>query len=58
MKDVGLKKDDGSTPSIVIKTDDNLKDKITSSFVDGEKCLIIPLKYVESAVINGKDLNL
>lgn len=58
MKDIGLKKDDGSTPSIVIKTDDNLKDKITASFVDGEKCLIIPLKYVESAVINGKDVNL
>lgn len=58
LNELGLDEYDKDNNTIIIKTNDDIKDQIIPSFVDGERCLIIPLLDTNNAIINGEKIDL
>lgn len=46
---------DGKSIDVVVKLPDERLDEVETSFVDGRKCLIIPLEADDRATLNGED---
>ena len=46
---------DGKSIDVVVKLPDERLDEVKTSFVDGRKCLIIPLEADDRATLNGED---
>lgn len=58
LKESGIISEDGKENDIVLKVAPNKVDQITTTFLDGKKCIIIPIESDEIATINGEDANL
>ncbi|MGN0269605.1 MAG: DUF4317 family protein, partial [Candidatus Weimeria sp.] len=58
LQETGAITTDGSSSDIFIKVPSERENTVTTAFVDGEKCLIIPLEPSDSATINGQDRKL
>ena len=49
---------DGKDNDIVLKVNPDKVEEITTTFLDGKKCIIIPVDDGEKASINGKEQSL
>ncbi len=54
LEDAGVITKDGDEIDVVLKVKPEKVDQITSAFVDGRKCLVIPMDEDEHARINGE----
>ena len=54
LKESGIIDEDGKANDIVVNVDPKKKEQITTTFLDGKKCIIIPLDDGEKATINGE----
>ncbi len=54
LRDAGLLTEEGQEVPIVIKVDESRADDITAAFVDGRRCIVIPLDGESEATINGE----
>ena len=54
LKSSGLVDEDGADNDIVVNVNPNKKDQITTTFLDGKRCIIIPIDDGEKATINGE----
>ncbi|MCR4998713.1 MAG: DUF4317 domain-containing protein [Lachnospiraceae bacterium] len=57
LEESGVIQKDGESVDIVVKVAPEKVDQITSTFVDGVKCLVIPLEETDSATVNGENFN-
>ena len=55
MEAAGVIARDGKSIDVVVKLPDERLDEVETSFVDGRKCLIIPLEADDRATLNGED---
>ncbi len=58
LEESGIIQEDGNDIDVVLRVSEEKEKAITTSIVDGMKCLIIPLEADESATINGKKATL
>ena len=58
LQETGAIATDGSSSDIYVKVPAERENTVTTAFVDGEKCLIIPLQPSDSATINGENRTL
>ena len=56
LKESGFMDDSGSTVDVVLRVSEEKAKEITTSFVDGVKCLVIPMEADENATVNGEKL--
>ena len=54
LEDAGIVHNANEDSQLIVKINPDLEDDITSTFVDGIHCLLIPITDVTSATINGK----
>ncbi len=57
LKESGIIDEEGRDNDIVVNVSDDKKSKITTTFLDGQKCIVIPLEDGEKATINGERQN-
>ncbi len=53
LEEAGVLNTDGSTVDIAIKVSESKASQITTGYVDGKKCIIIPLADSDEAKVNG-----
>ena len=53
--DTGVESRDGRESDIYVKVPADREADVTTAFVDGEKCLIIPLDPSDTATVNGEE---
>ncbi|MQN01841.1 MAG: DUF4317 family protein [Lachnospiraceae bacterium] len=58
LSDSGIVSSDGTTSDIYVKVPEDREAQVTTAFVDGEKCLIIPLDPSDTASVNGEEVSL
>ncbi len=58
LKDAGIITRDGKETDIVVKVSAEKVPSITTAFVDGKRCLVIPIEADEVAKVNGEDVEL
>lgn len=58
LEDAGVIAADGREIDVVVKVAPEKAQQITSAFVDGRKCLLIPMEADEQARVNGEDVAL
>lgn len=51
-------KPDGKEADVIVKVPDDTAEKITATFIDGQRCLLIPLEGNEEMMINGEKKDL
>lgn len=56
LQDAGVITPDGQEIEVVVKVPPRKAEQITAAFVDGRRCLVIPMEEDEQARINGEDL--
>lgn len=57
LKEVGAITTDGSKPAdIVVKVAEDKADEVTTSFVNGIRCLIVPIEPTDYVTVNGKNV--
>ena len=54
LQEAGAVDADGKDNDIVVNVTPKKKDQITTTFLDGKRCLIIPIDDGEKATINGE----
>ena len=54
LKEAGLVNEDGHPADIVVKIDENRVDEVTAAFVDGKRCIVIPLEDDDELLLNGE----
>lgn len=54
LKESGVIDEEGHDNDIIVSVSDDKKNKITTTFLDGQKCIVIPLEDGEKATINGE----
>ena len=54
----GIVKPDGKEADVIVKVPDDTAEKITATFIDGQRCLLIPLEGNEEMMINGEKKDL
>ena len=52
---LGLVNEDGEIIDIVVRTRPERKDNIETTFIDGRKCIVIPLEEDDTATVNGEE---
>lgn len=55
LEETGIISTDGKSSDIYVKVPEDRQDDVTTAFVDGEKCLIIPLDPSDTATVNGEE---
>lgn len=58
LKETGAESTDGNASDIYVKVPADREADVTTAFVDGEKCLIIPLDPSDTAMVNGEERTL
>ncbi len=58
LADAGVITKDGKETDIVVKVSSTKAPTITTAFVDGKRCLVIPIEEDEIAKVNGEDVEL
>ena len=58
LEEAGVIGKDGKEADIVVKVSPEKLPLVTSAFVDGHRCLVIPLEEDEQAFINGEEREL
>ena len=54
LKASGVIDEEGRDNDIIVSVSDDKKNQITTTFLDGQKCIVIPLEDGEKATINGE----
>lgn len=54
LKEAGVTTEDGHAPDIILKLDAARAEEITAAFVDGRRCLVIPLEDDDETLLNGE----
>ena len=54
LKDAGLLTEEGNAATIYVKIDEDRVPEIQTAFVDGRRCLVIPLEDDDETVVNGE----
>ena len=57
LEEAGVISSDGEKIDVVLKVDPKKIDEISATFVDGRKCLVIPLEEDDSTMINGQPMS-
>lgn len=55
LESAGVIARDGKSVDVVVKVPDERLDEVETTFVDGRKCLVIPLEADDQATLNGED---
>lgn len=58
LKESGIITEDGEQNDIVLNVKPEKVNQITTTYLDGKKCIIIPIESNENATINGEDADL
>jgi len=58
LEDAGVISPDGEDIDVFIRVSEETAQRISPAFVDGERCLVIPLSDIHTASINGEKQNL
>ena len=58
MEEAGLKTDNESLPPILLRVPEQSREDVMTTFIDGRRCLVIPINDIDEAVINGEKMNL
>ena len=56
LKDVGAITSDGKAADIVLKVSEEKAEVVTTAFVDGKKCLCVPIEPEDMLVVNGQHM--
>lgn len=56
LKEVGGITEDGKKPDVIVKVSDEKAETVTTAYVDGKKCLCVPIEPDEILVLNGEPL--
>ncbi len=56
LKEVGAIASDGREADIVVKVSDKKVEEVTTAFVDGKKCLCVPIDPEDMLVVNGEQM--
>ena len=54
LREAGITDEEGNEVSVIVKVPDDKEAEVTATFVDGRRCLVIPLDGNEETTINGK----
>jgi hypothetical protein len=54
LREAGITDEEGNEVSVIVKVPDDKEAEVTTTFVDGRRCLVIPLDGNEETTINGK----
>jgi hypothetical protein len=54
LREAGISDEEGNEVSVIVKVPDDKEAEVTATFVDGRRCLVIPLDGNEETTINGK----
>lgn len=57
MEEAGLKTND-ALPPILLRVPDQSREDVMTTFIDGKRCLVIPINDIDEAVINGEKIDL
>ncbi|MEE0105596.1 MAG: DUF4317 domain-containing protein [Lachnospiraceae bacterium] len=57
LEDAGVITKDGTDIDVVVKVNPEKAEEIHTAFVDGKRCLVIPMEEDEEAKINGETMN-
>jgi len=58
LKEVGAISSDGKEADIVVKVKEGKRSEVTTAYVDGKKCIVIPVEPDEDTVVNGEHISL
>ena len=58
MEEAGIKTPEGDLPPVLLRVPEEKKARINTTFIDGERFLVIPIEDIESAVINGEKIDI
>lgn len=56
LKEVGGITEDGKTPDVVVKVSEDKATTVTTAYVDGKKCLCVPIEPDDVLVLNGETI--
>lgn len=56
LKDVGAITEDGKEADVVVKVSDDKATSVTTAYVDGKKCLCVPIEPDDVLVLNGETI--
>lgn len=54
LREAGITDEEGNEVSVIVKVPDDKEAEVTATFVDGRRCIVIPLDGNEETTINGK----
>ena len=54
LREAGITDEEGNEVSVIVRVPDDKEAEVTATFVDGRRCLVIPLDGNEETTINGK----
>ena len=57
LEDAGVITKDGTDIDVVVKVNPEKAEEIHTAFVDGKRCLVIPMEEDEEAKINGETMS-
>ena len=58
LQQLGLIDEDGQIIDIAVRTRPDRIDRIETTFLDGKRCIVIPLEEDDTATVNGEELSL
>jgi len=58
MEEAGLRTPDTELPPILVRIPEEKQARINTTFIDGERVLVIPIDDIDTAVINGKKIEI